>query len=69
MLVIYPILGISSFEPLEQTSGPDRMRLQGPHASGEGAETDEGFVVFTSALARMKTVESIPAWAANSVTH
>jgi hypothetical protein len=65
MLVIYPILGINSFEPLEHVSGPDRLHLQGPQALGEGSETEEGFVVFTGALARRQTVESMPGWAAN----
>jgi hypothetical protein len=65
MLVIYPILGINAFEPLEHATGPDRLHLQGPHASGEGSETEEGFVVYTGALARAQTVESMPGWAAN----
>ena len=65
MLVIYPILGINLFEPLEQATGPDRLHLQGPHASGDGSETEEGFVVFTGALARTQMVESMPGWAAN----
>jgi hypothetical protein len=65
MLVIYPILGINSFEPLEHVTGPDRLHLQGPHALGEGSETEEGFVVLTGALARNQSVESMPGWAAN----
>jgi hypothetical protein len=65
MLVIFPILGINSFEPLEQVTGPDRLHLHGPHALGEGSETEEGFVVFTGALAREQTVDSMPGWAAN----
>jgi Domain of unknown function (DUF4357) len=65
MLVIYPLLGINVFEPLEQATSPDRLHLQGPHASGEGSETEEGFVVFTGALARTQSVESMPGWAAS----
>lgn len=65
MLVIYPIFGINIFEPLQQAAGPDRLLLQGPQAAGEGSETEEGFVVFTGALARTQTVESMPGWAAH----
>ena len=65
MLVIYPILGVSTFEPLEQSVGPGRLFLQGPSAAGEGSETEDGFVVFSGALARTETVESMPAWAGN----
>jgi hypothetical protein len=63
MLVIYPVLGIGLFEPLEQTAGPDRLRLEGPQASGEGAETEDGFVVYAGAQARTSTVDSMPDWA------
>lgn len=65
MLVIYPILGVNVFEPLGQAAGPDRLHLEGPSASGEGAETENGFVVFTGGLARTETVESMPGWAGN----
>lgn len=65
MLVIYPILGVNAFEPLEQVVALDRLHLRGPSAAGDGSETEDGFVVFTGALARAETVESMPAWAAN----
>ncbi len=65
MLVIYPILGVNVFEPLAQAASPTRLHLEGPSASGEGAETDDGFVVFTGTLARAETVASMPGWAAN----
>lgn len=65
MLLIYPILSMNVFEPLEEAASPDRLHLEGPSASGEGAETDDGFVVFSGALARLATVESMPGWAQN----
>jgi hypothetical protein len=63
MLVIYPIVGVNVFEPREEAANVDRLVLQGPHASGEGAETDDGFIVFQGALARVETVDSMPEWA------
>jgi Domain of unknown function (DUF4357) len=65
MLVIYPLLGVNVFEPREQAATGDRLKLKGPSASGEGTETDEGFVVFEGALARTDTVGSMPGWASN----
>lgn len=65
MLVIYPILGVNVFEPLEEAVGPDRLHLEGLCAAADGAETEDGFVVFSGALARAGTVESMPDWAAN----
>ncbi len=41
MLVIYPILGINSFELLEQTTGPDRLRLL-PTGVGRGLRNRGG---------------------------
>lgn len=65
MLVLYQLLGVNVFEPLEQLAEPTRLYLSGPQATAQGAETDEGFVVFAGALARGATVESMPAWAKN----
>jgi hypothetical protein len=65
MLVLYQLLGVNVFEPLEQVAEPIRLYLSGPQAKAEGAETDEGFVVFAGALARAATVESMPDWAKN----
>jgi hypothetical protein len=65
MLVIFPILGVSVFEPLEQTATASRLMLEGPNATAEGAETEDGFVVFAGAQARAAMVESMPEWAAN----
>jgi hypothetical protein len=65
MLVIYPILGVNVFEPREQAATGAKLFLQGPSASGEGSETDDGFVVFEGALARTEVVGSMPAWAIN----
>jgi hypothetical protein len=63
MLVIFPILGINAFEPLARTTSSLRLRLSGPDAKAEGAETEEGFVVYAGALARTETVESLHKWA------
>lgn len=65
MLLIYPILGIGLFEPREQAVTGERLMLAGPDAGGEGAEADEGFLVYEGARARSETVESMPEWAVN----
>jgi hypothetical protein len=65
MPVIYPILGVNVFEPREQTAAGHRLYLYGPNAQGEGAETDDGFVVFEGATARAEAVGSMPYWAEN----
>jgi hypothetical protein len=62
MLVIFPILGINFFEPLQQTASAKRLHISGPDAEGDGAETDDGFMVFAGALARAETVESFKEW-------
>lgn len=63
MLIIYPLLGLNVFEAVEQAPDAERLTLSGPHASGEGVETEDGFVVFAGARARSATVESVPSWA------
>jgi hypothetical protein len=65
MLIIYPLLGLSVFEPLEQVTAGEILSLSGPQAAGKGVETDDGFLVFAGAKARSATVESIPTWAEN----
>jgi Domain of unknown function (DUF4357) len=65
MLVIYQLLGVNFFEELEQAAFPVRLLLEGPSASAEGAEIDEGFVVFAGALARAQAVNSTPGWVAD----
>ena len=63
MLIIYPLLGLNVFESLEQPADTERLSLSGPRASGEGNETEDGFVVYAGANARSATVDSIPSWA------
>jgi hypothetical protein len=63
MLVIFPILGINAFEPRAQITSKPRLHLSGPHAKGEGVETEDGFEVLAGALARADVVESMAAWA------
>lgn len=62
MLLIFPILGINLFEPRQQTASANRLHLKGPSAQAEGAEADDGFLVFTGALARTETVGSFEEW-------
>jgi hypothetical protein len=63
MLLIFPILGINAFEPLQQTASGNRLHLTGPDAQGEGAETADGFIVFAGARARSETVPSFEQYA------
>jgi hypothetical protein len=66
MLVIYQLLGVNVFEPLEESAAAERLYIQGPAAKGEGAETEDGgFVVFSNARARAQAVDSMPGWALN----
>jgi len=62
MLVIYQLLGVNFFEELERAAFPIRLRLEGPSTLAEGAEMDEGFIVFAGALARAQAVNSTPGW-------
>jgi len=50
------------FEPLQQTVSANRLHLNGPSAQAEGAESDDGFLVFAGALARTETVGSFKEW-------
>jgi Domain of unknown function (DUF4357) len=63
MLLIYPLLGLNVFEPLEETAKAERLTLRSDLASGEGAVTEDGFVVFAGARARPDYVGSIPSGA------
>jgi uncharacterized protein DUF4357 len=62
MLVIYQLLGINSFEPLEEAAVESRLRLSGPEAEAEGSELEDGFMVFAGGRARAAAVESTPGW-------
>jgi hypothetical protein len=62
MLMIFPILGVNLFEPLEQTTSINRLHVKGINSAGEGAESEDGFVVFKGALARAETVASMRGW-------
>jgi len=63
MLIVYPLLGLSAFEPLEQPAEAEILALGGLCAEGRGVETEDGFLVFAGAKARGTTVESMPSWA------
>lgn len=62
MLLIFPILGVTVFEPRQWTASANRLHLKGPSAQGEGAEVEDGFLVFAGALARAETVASFKEW-------
>jgi hypothetical protein len=62
MLLIFPILGVTVFEPRQQTASASRLRLKGPDAQAEGAEVEDGFLVYAGALARAETVASFEEW-------
>jgi hypothetical protein len=60
MLLIYPLLGVSAFEVVqERPRGDARLFLRGKDAKTEGADRAEGFVVFAGATIRSDTVPSI----------
>lgn len=63
VLLICPLLDIRVFEPIEHVQQASRLFLSGPDASGEGMETEDGFLVYAGAKARVSTVESCPSWA------
>jgi hypothetical protein len=64
MLLIYPVLGVTAFEKIDeasQTAPTERLVLRGKDAQGEGQETSDGFVVFKDAVARSDVVPSFHA--------
>lgn len=60
MLLIYPLVGVEAFEPLEAraSSAVPRLYLQGKDTKAEGRETADGFLVFAGAVARLTGVPS-----------
>lgn len=63
MLVIYPVLGVTAFDTLEeQIEGVPRLQLSGKDSRGEGGDTAEGFVVYKGATVRASVVKAIPAF-------
>jgi hypothetical protein len=63
LLLLYPVLDVRVFEPLEEAAASGtRLQLTGPGADGQGAETAEGFVVFAGSRARSTEVPSIHQW-------
>jgi len=65
MLIIYPLLGLNVFDAVDKAPNAEKLVLTGPQTSGEGIETEDGFVVFAGAKARSLTVDSAPSWALN----
>jgi hypothetical protein len=61
MLTIYPLLGVRSFERVEDTTSETRLLLTGPGTDAEGALSDDGFIVFEGGCARAETVASLSA--------
>ena len=65
MLLIYPVLGVTAFQSLDQsvqTQSASHLFLTGKSAKAEGQEISEGFLVFKGALARADSVPSIHPW-------
>lgn len=60
MLLIFPLLGVTAFEPAVGTKSRRAMRLflKGREAEAEGRDTAEGFLVCEGSLARMNAVPS-----------
>ncbi len=60
MLLIYPLVGVEAFEPLEARTSPTspRLYLRGKDTRAEGRETAEGFLVFAGATGRVTGVPS-----------
>lgn len=61
MLLIYPIVGVEAFEPLDAPAAPSsmRLRLRGEDTQAEGKETPDGFLVFGGAIVRGRTTSSL----------
>jgi hypothetical protein len=59
MLIIYPVLDVRAFEVIATPADTRRLSLVGPGAEAQGADTAEGFVVFSGSAARATTVPSI----------
>jgi hypothetical protein len=57
-----PRVRIDSHHTNQRTASANRLHLKGPSAQGEGAEVEDGFLVFTGALARAETVASFKEW-------
>ncbi|QYG93439.1 GIY-YIG nuclease family protein [Iamia sp. SCSIO 61187] len=63
MLLIYPVLGLLSFQKAEELpSSSVRLFLRGKDTIAQGTETSEGFVVYAGALGRTVAVPSIHAY-------
>lgn len=67
MLVIYPVLGLTAFEPVQgsgdQEGNGDVFLLKGPQTDASGAEAADGFVVFAGSKGRTAQVPSIDEYA------
>ncbi len=67
MLLIYPILGVSAFEVIDDnvpTSAP-RLLLRGKETLATGHDTPEGFVVAAGSIGRLEAVQSMHAYMAD----
>jgi hypothetical protein len=63
MLLIYPVVGIRTFELLPAPLPTElSLILRGPGATAQGRETADGFVVLRGSLARAETTQSIHAY-------
>jgi len=61
MLIIYPVLGVTVFDTLdEQNEESLRLQLSGKDSRAEGSETALGFVVYRDAVVRAAAVKTTP---------
>ena len=63
VLLICPLLDVRVFEEIERAEHATRLFLSGPQASGEGVETEDGFLVYAGAKARVQLTLTCPPWA------
>jgi hypothetical protein len=63
ILLICPLLDVRVFEKIEHAEDATRLFLSGPQASGEGVETEDGFLVNAGAKARVQLTPTCPPWA------
>lgn len=61
MLLIYPIVGVEAFEPLDAqvAASSPRLYLKGENTSAEARETAEGLLVFEGAIGRASVAPSL----------
>jgi Domain of unknown function (DUF4357) len=61
MLVIYPLLGVTAFQIVEEVVKPtsETLFLKGKDAIATGIESPDGFIVFANSLARVEETPTL----------